>query len=131
MMFHDGKMNGVTGRQPTMSQDNLFRALGNRPIDSKHFIDDTEQGVKSRLDGVAAVDRNVAVQDLLKHFSIRNQALAVADQLLEPSLRVALVRVRRAHEIHWDVGIDQNHGCAPVAYPLSISANMPSISPTG
>ncbi len=131
MTFHDGKVNGVTGRDPPMAEDNFFRAFDDGPIDSQHLIDDAKERVKCGLDGVAAVDRNVAVQDLLKRFGIRNQALPLADQLLEPSLRVAFARMRRAHEIHRDVGVDQDHGCAPVTYPLSISANMPSISLTG
>jgi hypothetical protein len=57
--------------------------------------------------------------------------LAVADQLLQPLLRVALVGMRRAHEIHRNVRVDQNHGCGPGRYPLSISASMPSMSLTG
>jgi hypothetical protein len=51
--------------------------------------------------------------------------------LFEQALCVALVGVRRAHEIHRDVGIDQNHGCAPDPYPVSISTSMRSISAVG
>jgi len=131
MMFHDGSMNRVARRQLPMPQHNLFRTLDHSPINRQHLIDDAKQRVECWLDGIAAVDRDVAVQNFLQHFGIGNQALALADQLFEQSLRVALVRVRRAHEIHRDVGVDENHGCAPVTYPLSISANMPSISLTG
>lgn len=131
MMFHDGEMHGIPCRQLPMPQDNLFRTFGDGPIHGQHLIDDAEQGVKRRLDCVAAVDGNVAVQDLLKHFGIRNEALPVADQFLEQALRVALMRMRRTNEIHRDVGVDQNHGCAPVTYPPSISASMESMSPAG
>jgi hypothetical protein len=41
------------------------------------------------------------------------------------------VRMRRANQIHRNVRIDQNHGRVPTPYPLSISANMRSISPEG
>jgi hypothetical protein len=51
--------------------------------------------------------------------------------LFEQSLRVALVGVGRAHQIHGDVRINQNHGCPPDPYPLSISASMRSRSPVG
>jgi hypothetical protein len=51
--------------------------------------------------------------------------------LFEQSLCVALAGVRRAHEIHGDVRINQNHGCAPDPYPTSISASMRSMSPVG
>jgi hypothetical protein len=47
----------------------------------------------------------------------RNQALSVADKIFEQSLRVGLVRVRGADQIHWDIGIDQNEGCIPAPYP--------------
>ena len=58
----------------------------------------------------------------------RNQALSVAHKIFEQSLRVGLVRVRRANQIHWDIGIDQNQGCMPAPYPLSISASMSPVS---
>jgi hypothetical protein len=34
---------------------------------------------------------------------IRNQALSVAHKIFEQSLRVGLVRVRRANQNHWDI----------------------------
>jgi hypothetical protein len=46
-------------------------------------------------------------------------------------LRVDLVRMRRANEIHWNVRIDQNHRWVPAPYPLSISIRIRSISPEG
>jgi hypothetical protein len=51
--------------------------------------------------------------------------------LFEQSLRVALVDVRRADEIHRDIRIDENHGRAPESYPISISARMRWMSPVG
>jgi hypothetical protein len=41
------------------------------------------------------------------------------------------VGVGRAHKIHGDVGIDQDHRCAPDPYPISISANIRSMSAVG
>ncbi len=131
MMFHDGEVHRVASRKLTIPEDNLFRTLGNTPINAQHLIDNPEQSVKCWLDRISAVDCNVAVQDLLKHFGICDQTLAVADQFLEPLLCIALMRMGRAYEIHRDVGIDQDHGCSSGTYPLSISASMPPMSLTG
>ena len=82
-MFHDGQVNGVAGGQAPIPQDNLFRALDHGPIHRQHSIDDANQRVERWLDRAAAVDCDIAVQDLLEHPGIRNQALAVTDQLLK------------------------------------------------
>ncbi len=131
MLFHDGEMESMTRRQPSMSQDNLLGTLGGGPRNVKHLIDDAEQSVERRLDGVPAIDGDVPMQDLLQDLGVGDEALAVIDQLFEPSLCVTLVGVRRAHEIHGDVRINQNHGCAPDPYPISISASMRLMSPVG
>jgi hypothetical protein len=131
MVVHDGEMHGITCRQLPIPQDHLFRTLCDGPIHSQHLIHDAEQSVERWLDCVAAVNSNVAVQDLLENLGVRNQALALADYLFEQSSRIALVGMRSANQIHGNIRVDQNHGCVPVPYPLSISASMPSISLTG
>ncbi len=131
MLFHDGEMDRITRRQPSMSQDNLLGTLGGGPRNVKHLINDAEQGVERWLDGVPAVDGDVPMQDFLQDLCVSDQPLAVIDQLFEPSLCVALVGVRRAHEIHGDVRINKNHGCAPDPYPISISSSMRSMSQVG
>jgi len=105
--------------------------LDGDPRNAKHLIDNPEQSVEGRLDGVPTVDGDVPMQDLLQDLGVGDEALAVTDQLFEQSLCVALVGVRRTHQIHGDVRIDQNHGCAPDLYPVSISASMRSMSPVG
>lgn len=109
----------------------LLRTLGYYLINSQHLIYDAKQSVKYGLDGVAAINRDVSMKDLLQHFGISNQTLAVADQFLKQALGVALVRMRRSDETYRDVGVDQNHGCVSGTYPFSISASMLSISLTG
>ena len=131
MPFHDGKVESITRRQPPVPQYNLLGALGIGPRNVKHLVDDAEQSVEGRLDGVPAVNGDVPMQNLLQHLGVGHQALAVVHQLFEPSLRIALVGVRRAHQIHGDVGIDQNHGCAPDPYPISTSASIRSMSAVG
>src|SRR6266849_10059551 len=129
-------MNRIASRQLPISQDNPLRTFDNCLTDSQHLIDDAEQGIKRRLDSIAAVDCDVAVQYLLQHFGVRNQTLALADNLFEQPQRIALVRMGRADQVHRDVGVDENHsgasdGGTSVRYPSSISANMPPISLTG
>ncbi len=131
MLFHDGEMERVTRGEPRVSQNNLLGAFSSGPVNLQHLIDDAQQGVKSRLDGVPAIDGDVAMQDLLQDLGVRHQALALTDQLFEQSLRVALVGVSRAHKIHRDIRVDQNHGRTPDPYPASISASMRSISAVG
>ena len=83
MLFHDGEMDSVTRRQPSMSQDNLLGTLGGGSRNVKHLIDDAEQSVERRLDGVPAVNGDVPMQDLLQNLSVGDEALAVIDQLFE------------------------------------------------
>ncbi len=59
MLFHDGQMEGVTRRQPPVTQDNLLGTLCGRPIDVQNLIHDAQQGVKGRLDSVPAVDGDI------------------------------------------------------------------------
>src|SRR6267143_45959 len=130
MVFHDGQMHSITRRHFLMPHDNFLCALGCGQINGQHLVGNTEQGVERRLDGVPTIDSDVAVQYLLQDLGIRNQALSIANQLFEQSLRVGLVRMRRANEIHRNVRIDQNHGWVPTPYPLSISAKMRTIAPS-
>ena len=94
MLFHDGEMDRIARRQPAMPQDNLLGTLGGGPRNVKHLIDDAKQSVERRLDGVPAVNGDVPMQDLLQDLGVGNEALAIIDQLFEPSLCVALVGVR-------------------------------------
>ncbi len=66
-----------------MPEDNLFGALGSGPRDIKHLIDNAEECVKRRLDGVSPVDGNVPVQDFLQDLGISYEALAVVDQFFK------------------------------------------------
>ena len=83
------------------------------------------------MDSITRRQASMSQDNLLGTLGVGDEALAVIDQLFEQALRVALVGVRRAHEIHGNVGIDENHGWAPDPYPISISANMWSMSPVG
>ena len=56
----------------------------------------------------------VAVEYLLQDFGVGHQTLSPAYQFLQESLSIRLVRVRRAHQIHRDIGIDENHERGPL-----------------
>ena len=56
----------------------------------------------------------VAVQYLLQDFGVGHQTLWAAYQFLQQPLSVSLVPVRRAHQIHRDIGIDENHERGPL-----------------
>ena len=109
MLFHDCEMDGITCRQPSVSQNDLFGTLGGGLRNIEHLIDDPKHGIERRLDGVAAVDGDVPMQDLLQDLGVSNEALPVINQLFEQSLCIALVGMRRPHEIHGNVRIDQDH----------------------
>jgi hypothetical protein len=96
-MLHDREMYGITRRQLPIPQDNLFRALCDRPINRQHLIHYAKQSVERGLDCVATVDSDVTVQDLLENLGVRNQTPALADHFFEQSSRVALVGMGSAN----------------------------------
>src|SRR5271168_1140958 len=114
-----------------MAHDNFFCSFCCSLIDGKHLVRNSQQSVKRRLDGVPAVDRNVAVQYLLKHLCVRDENFMVADQLLQQTSRISLMRMRCADQVHGNIRIHESHDCGPPVYPLSISKSMESISPVG
>jgi hypothetical protein len=103
MLLHDRQMHRIASGHLPVPHDYLFRAFRCSPINGQHLIGNAKQSVERRLDGIAAVYGDVAMQDFLQDLGIGNQALSVADEIFEQSLRVGLVRMRRAHEIHWDI----------------------------
>ena len=64
-------------------QNDLFRSLCIGPFNRQNLIDDAKQSVERRLDCIAAIDRHVTMQDFLKYFGIRHQALTFADQFFQ------------------------------------------------
>ena len=64
-----------------MPEHNLLGSFYYDPVNGQDLINDAQQNIEGRLDGVAAIDGNIAVQDFLEHLSIGDQPLAVSDQL--------------------------------------------------
>jgi len=131
MLFHYCQMNGITRREALVDKDNLFCAFDNRPVDRQDFVDHAQKGVEGGLNIVAEFDRDVAMQDFPQHLGIGHQALALTDQSFQQALGIGLEGTGCTHEIHWDIGVNQNHGLGPAVYPRSISASMVSMSEVG
>ena len=83
MLFHDGYVQGVARRHLRASHEDIFRAICRGCVYRQYLIDNSKQGVESRLDRVAAIYRDVAMQDFLKHLGVGNQALAIADEFFD------------------------------------------------
>ncbi len=113
MLFHDGKMDRVAGRQAPILQNNLLGAFDRRAIDRQDLIDHGQQRIESWLDCVPAINRHVAVQYLLQHLGVGHQTLTFPYQFLQPSLRLCFERMWSTNKIHRDIRINQNHGRTP------------------
>ena len=109
LAFHDRHMEGIARRQPPIPENDRLGAIDGGEIDREHLVDNTEEGIERRLDGIAAIDRHVPMKNFLDHFRVCHQSLAIGNGVLEDSLGIHFPRVRAANEIHRDVGIDEDH----------------------
>ena len=109
LAFHDCDVKGIAGRQPAIPEDDRLGAIDSAEIDREHVVDNTEEGIERRLDGIATVDRHVAMQKFLEHFRVCHQSLAIRDGVLEDSLGIDFPSVRAADQVHRDVGVDEDH----------------------
>lgn len=114
VLFHDGQMQGLPRRQVLAAKNNFLGALRSNEIHVQHLIDNSEQGVKRRLDRVPAVNGDIAVKNLLQYVGVRNQPLPFADKSFQQLLRIALVTMSRTDEIHWNIRINQDHSWIPL-----------------
>ena len=101
--FHDRKVNGVPRREVDMSLNDRLGSLDVGDLDGQYLIHHTKYSIEGRLDGVSSLDSNKAVQDLLKHLSVRYKPLAVSDGAFEQALSVTFVRMGRPYEVHRDI----------------------------
>ncbi len=109
LAVHHGQVKRVSGGQPRFSQHDSLGALDVGQLDRKDLVHDLQKRVEGGLDRVTPIDRDVAVKDLLKHLDVRDEALCFGETPLEHLLRVPLVGVRRAHEVHRDVRVEEDH----------------------
>jgi hypothetical protein len=67
----------VTSGQLPISEDDLFGSLDYCLINSQHLVHYAKQGVESRLNGIAAINGNVTMQNFLQDLGIRYQTLTL------------------------------------------------------
>ena len=68
----------------------MFGALDGATVHREHLVDDAQERVEGWLDGVTAIDSDVAMQDLLQHLGAGHQTLAFRDEAIEQPPRAAL-----------------------------------------
>ncbi len=120
---HDGEVNGIPSREIRVTDHDVPGTLDNLEVHRQHLVDKLEQDLEARLDGVASVNRHVSVEDFLEDLGVGDQPSSLGDGPLEKAPRIDLVRVLRAHQVHRNVGVDQDH--SPLApYPRSISPSI-------
>ena len=74
----------------------------------KNLVNDVQTNLEGWSDGFPFVDCRVPMQDLLQHFRVGDQSLPRRDKAFQQNLRLRLVRMRRADEVHRDIGIDED-----------------------
>jgi len=113
LLLHDGDVQRVSSRQTAMTHHDVLGSLGGGAVDRQHLVDDVQERIECRLNRIAPIDRDIAVQDLLQNFCVRYEALTAADEFFERALRVDLMRMRRANQVHRHIGIDEDHSRRP------------------
>ena len=78
-------------------------------VPGQHLVDDTEQGVEGGLNRRSTVDGRIAVQNLLQDLDVGDKPFAPRNQSLEGTLRIDLVPVGSADEVHRHVRVDEDH----------------------
>src|SRR5687767_12544811 len=100
-------MNRVPGGESVSTEQDRFRALDVDELNRKDLVDETEQRIERRLDRVEAPDCGIPMQDLLEYLRIADQLLLASDQRGQRLLRDDLVGMRRSHEIHGHIRVDE------------------------
>lgn len=110
VVLHDGHVERIPSGSGYPTVKHRSRALHIRLLDGVHFVCDTQEGIKSRLDRIPSLDRYVPMQDFLKNLGTRNKPLPIHYGPFKQTLGVGLVRVWGPNEIHGHVRIDEDHG---------------------
>jgi hypothetical protein len=108
LTLHDSQMKGVSGRQLRAPKHDPLGALDVSQLHREDLVGDSQKSIEGGLDRVAPVDGHVPMENLLEHFGIRDEALFLREEPLEDLLRVSLVGMRRSHQIHRDVRVEED-----------------------
>jgi hypothetical protein len=110
---HDGKVDGVSRRQIGMADNNVACTLDCLEVDRQNLVNDFEHDLEARLNGIAAIDRDVAVEYLLKDLRVGQETTFLCDRSFEKAPSVDLVRMLAPDQIHRDIRVDQDHSPSP------------------
>ena len=69
-------------------------------IDREYLVHDGVEGVEGGLNGVAPVNGNLSMENLLEHFRVGDQAIAMGDRSLQHAQRDHPMGMVGADEIH-------------------------------
>lgn len=81
MVLGNGGMYSVASRNPPILKHNFLTALNCPLIDGEDLVHDGKECVESKLDGIAAINGNITMQNLLQNLGIRHEALTIPHQL--------------------------------------------------
>lgn len=108
MAFHNSDVHAITGGQQSPILNNLPSPQDVCFLDREDIIHNLQQDLKRGINRVSFAYGSIPMHDLLKHFGVGHEALSRRDQALQEHLRLTLVRVRRADEVHRDIGIHKD-----------------------
>jgi hypothetical protein len=90
VLFHHGDMNGIAGGEVVAAQNDALRPLHRGAVDRQDVVNHRQKDIEGRLYGVAAIDGDVPMEDLLQDLGIRDEALAGSHQGFQRRRRVAI-----------------------------------------
>jgi hypothetical protein len=77
-------------------------------VDCENLVDDVQNRLESRSDGLTPANCRVTTEDLPQDLCVRDQPLSGGGETLQQYLRFGFARMRRPHEVHRDVRIDKD-----------------------
>ena len=109
VVFHDCDVKRVTSGQRRAVLSDFASPEGVLFLDPNHFIDYGQCGLECGSDCFPSSDRCIAMNDFLQYLRVRNQPFASRDETLQQDLSLRFVRMRRADQVHGNVGVDKGH----------------------
>ncbi len=109
MPLHHREMKRISSRQTRFSKDDLLGPFEVRKFYGEDFVGDAQERVEGGLNRIAPIDGDVSVQDLLERLDVGDETFSFSKTSFQGLLSVPLVSVRRPHEIHRNVRIEEDH----------------------
>ena len=94
LAFHDGDRDCITSRKRGSMRCTLAGLQDIGSFDREDVVNNIQNQLKSRPNGLSRADGRVPVEDFLKHLGVRDQSLARGNQTLRQELSLGCVRMR-------------------------------------